>query len=65
MILMQMSVEGPDGRRICMDVDIDPQTQANYEHPLAKRLALAILQLLPHAVPSEPPTNLYVPDTLN
>lgn len=53
MILMQMSVEGPDGKRICIDVDIDPQSQ--YDESLGTRIRKAFLQLLPHAVPSDPP----------
>lgn len=54
MIVMQMSVEGQDGQRICVDVDIDPQS--SYPESLAQRVSRAILKLLPHAAPSDPPT---------
>ena len=53
MILMQLSVEGQDGRRICIDVDIDPHSA--YPQSLGERVHRAILLLLPQAVPSDPP----------
>ena len=50
---MQLSVEGQDGRRICIDVDIDPHSA--YPQSLGERVRRAILLLLPQAVPSDPP----------
>jgi hypothetical protein len=62
MILMQMSVEGQDGKRLCVDVDIDPNSE--YDLSLGARIAKAVQQLLPHAAPSEPPS-LIVTDLVN
>ncbi len=53
MIRMQLSVEGQDGKRICIDVDIDPTE--TYPEPLAVRVSRAILQLLPHAAVADRP----------
>lgn len=56
MIIMQMSVEGQDGKRLCIDVDIDPNE--TYEIPLGRRIHVAMLKLLAEAVPSEPPPQI-------
>lgn len=59
---MQLSVLSQDGQRLCLDVDIDPQSQ--YEIPLGERIYRAMLLLLPHAAPTEPKP-IIVTDLVN